>query len=793
VGEEPAAQPTEIVPSGATFKAEGKPSGGPNEGFIDGGSRAVDKAGNIRLDLLDAPADVDQAIRDAARYNSDYQTERRGVVSDGQLLDLADALGIDASFLDAKKVGDAFTAEEIVAARMLLVESASQVKNMMAAAAEGGDVVELAKAIARHEMIQGKVAQATAEWGRAGHAFQLLSKVSKETDVDALNTLLKENTGRSYDQLMQMAALGRNLQTPSQVSRFVQATKNQRISRALVYYYTNALISGPFTHAVYVLGNQLRSALMPVETATQAAIGSARSLVMTDPDRVYWKEVGASLDGLMYGTPAAFRPALDAFKAGQQLPLPGQKLYTNPWGTYQPLIPAAIDNAVGLPGRSVAAIHQFSRVVFYEQFLRRLATRQAMAEGLSGDELTGRIAKLISSPPDEMMQNAADRADTEMFQRRSSFTGPLAAISRATDNYPLAKLFFPFIKIGVEIQRETFVKRTPLGLLSPEVRGQLLMREGGAAFDEAAGKQVLGLSLLGAGVGFAATGITTGYGPTDPKARSSWLLTHQPYSVTIGNLSVPYQGLGPPGKLLQFGADLFETHHYWDEKDGAALAASYVKAVARATLDESFFTDMTSLNDAISDPGRHGARWLTGFAAGFVPYSSFLGQTNRHIIDPYSKDVSPGIEGIFDNIRARIPVASWDIPNRVDMFGEDIPSRGIYGGFMPELRWHNDPTAQWLNRIQVGPGRVDRSIWGVRLTELQYHDLQQQSGRLSKQLLDAVREQLQGQPRGVQLKEIDRLIGEARSATRKQIAMQSIGSDNDIVAKAVKLKEQAFQ
>jgi hypothetical protein len=76
---------------------------------------------------------------------------------------------------------------------------------------------------------------------------------------------------------------------------------------------------------------------------------------------------------------------------------------------------------------------------------------------------------------------------------------------------------------------------------------------------------------------------------------------------------------------------------------------------------------------------------------------------------------------------------------------------------------------------------------------LQYHDLQQQSGRLSKQLLDAVREQLQGQPRGVQLKEIDRLIGEARSATRKQIAMQSIGSDNDIVAKAVKLKEQAFQ
>jgi hypothetical protein len=56
------------------------------------------------------------------------------------------------------------------------------------------------------------------------------------------------------------------------------------------------------------------------------------------------------------------------------------------WQTYQ------------LPYRSVAAIHSFGVSVRYYQNVYRYATRQALSEGLAGDALRTRIAKLTTDP-----------------------------------------------------------------------------------------------------------------------------------------------------------------------------------------------------------------------------------------------------------------------------------------------------------------------------------------------------------------------------------------------------------
>jgi hypothetical protein len=65
---------------------------------------------------------------------------------------------------------------------------------------------------------------------------------------------------------------------------------------------------------------------------------------------------------------------------------------------------------IGFPGKSVAGIHQFGRVIFYEQHLQRLATRQAIDEGLQGNALSARVARLTSNPSVDMMREAADAA-----------------------------------------------------------------------------------------------------------------------------------------------------------------------------------------------------------------------------------------------------------------------------------------------------------------------------------------------------------------------------------------------
>jgi hypothetical protein len=175
------------------------------------------------------------------------------------------------------------------------------------------------------------------------------------------------------------------------------------------------------------------------------------------------REAGAALHGITEGFKNALVPALESFKAGQQMPLPGQKGFSNPWGgAYASPFPDAVNNVIGFPGKSVAGIHQFGRVIFYEQHLQRLATRQAIDEGLQGNALSARVARLTSNPSVDMMREAADAADSDMFQRHGNFNSLTRAIEGWTDKYALAKLMFPFVKIGMEITRKQFVEYSPL-------------------------------------------------------------------------------------------------------------------------------------------------------------------------------------------------------------------------------------------------------------------------------------------------------------------------------------------
>jgi hypothetical protein len=50
-------------------------------------------------------------------------------------MELADALGMDFQRLNQRKIGDAFNAEQIMAARKLLIESATEVSAAMKRAA----------------------------------------------------------------------------------------------------------------------------------------------------------------------------------------------------------------------------------------------------------------------------------------------------------------------------------------------------------------------------------------------------------------------------------------------------------------------------------------------------------------------------------------------------------------------------------------------------------------------------------------------------------------------------------
>lgn len=748
------------------------------------GSRLVDKAGNIRLDNLSQPDDIDDAIRGAASRNSDFRPERRGRLSDGEVLDLAEALGRDPAFLDAKKIGDAFNAEEVMAARRLLVASATAVRDEMQRVAWGADPLDLARLIARHEMIQGKVAQATAEWGRAGRSFRAL--MEGQPAADQLAEFLKQNSGRTLYQIQEMAKLGQSLDTPAQVSKFIADTRFGKVRRAIVYYWVNALISGPVTHLRYSVGNALNALWMPlVETPVAAVIGRLRGA----EDRVYLGESLAQIYSLAKGTADGWKAGYEAFRANRSPPLPGERVPAQFLGEQQTPIPGMIGTAIGVPGRSVAAIHSFFKAIRYEQQIQALAFRQAMREGLEGDAFANRIAELTTSPTDAMTEAATRTALKELYMAPTEYHSVMGALVRAS-NHPSAgglalKILAPFLKIGSQVTRNAFMERTPLGLANKEIRGNVL--SGTAATDLQLAKMTAGIGLAATAVMMTMQGLVTGDGPSDPNRRAVWLLSHRPNSIRIGDVTIPYQGLGNLGMLLRFAANMTETAQGWHEEDGGKLAIGFLEGFTKSVLDENFMRGVKDALDAVYHPTEYGPSFLRSFAANWLPYSIGLGQVAR-VIDPYSREDRT----LLTAAEARIPLLSERLQPRRDRFGEPIPNiTGLPHGLGGAARYAADPTVETMERLQLGIGPIGRKVRGVALDDRQYDDLQRIAGRLAKIRLDAFAglPQFREMPPEMQIDLIHKTISQARESARTLLLMQNPA----LIAAAVAAKTAALK
>jgi hypothetical protein len=760
-------------PANAVNRASTEPPESAHAKF-DTDTKFIDRAGNIRLDNLSTPEDVNQVIRDAAQENGDFLEARRGVMSDGDVLTLAESLGMDPAMLNRRKIGQAFNAEQIRAARKLLVQSATHVRDLMDKAADGTDqdVINYAEARARHQMIQEQVAGITAEAGRALRAFQ---KMEGFTEAQALGEFLKAQTGKDLFQLKQEAQLGKTLDSAEKVSKFVNDSKKQTVRNMILEYYINSLISGPITHLRYSVGNALNALWTPlVETPVAAAIGAFRG----EGERVYLGEAGAQLHGLLKGSKDGMYAAATAFKTGVSPLLPGEKV--------SPLlmdrtnaIPGKIGKVINIPSKSVAAIHSFFKSIRYEQNIQALAYRAAMSEGLKGDAFVNRVSDLTVSPSESMMENATASALKELYMSPTDYHSAMGALTRFTNQSLLAKIIVPFMKIGSQITRNAFVERTPLGLGSSKIRTTL--SEGGAGRDFQLAKMAAGVALMGTTALLAAEGKATGDGPNDPQKRAVWLLSHSPNSIQIGSITVPYQGLGHLGMLMRFSANMYETASEWGKEDDGKLALSFLEGVNKSVLDENFMRGLKDMLDAVYHSEEYGNNYLKNFATNWLPFSVGLGQVARKI-DPYHRET----RDILDAAWAKIPVVSEGLFPHRDMFGNPIPNGG------PIQSYLNDPVVQRMNSLQIGVGRVEKKINGVELTPQQYDDYARISGKLAKTMLNnIVTPNFAALPQGQQIKIIKETIDHARETARNMVKFNP--ANQNILRQMIANKQALFK
>jgi hypothetical protein len=696
---------------------------------------AVDRAGNINLDRIATGDDVKQVIREAAEANGGFIEARRNVMTLAETEALARAAGVTTDTLLQRKVGTAFNAEEAVAARSLLVQSAENVFELSRKARIGSaeDLIAFQEALTRHSAIQEQVAGITAEAGRALSAFRI--PVAGAREAEQIAEIMGRFGGR--DSIERLADLVGKLETPEQVSRFVMDSRKATTKDMLLEGWINALLSNPTTHTANIASNTVTSFLSLPETAVAAAIGRAReALTGVQGERVFAGEVQARLYGMAQGSSDGLRAALRAYV--DEMPTGVGKLDTG-----RPrAIPSATVRIMGqdveiggkqvrIPGRLLQAEDELFKAIAYRQELNVQAYRLASVEKLEGDAFAARVQQLTETPTPEMAQAARAYADYQTFNSQLGYMGQ--AINRLANEYAAARIVVPFVRTPINILKYAG-ERTPLGLMSQTVRDNLAGKNGAVARDTQIARLTVGAAIMTTAALLASDGTITGFGPKDPEERALWLLSgKQPYSVRIGDMYYSYTRFDPFATIIGATADAVAVSKAMTADEEAKVGELLFASITNNLVNKSFLSGLSDVLSAIHEPGRYGDKFLGRLAASTVPAG--IGQVAR-TEDPYIRDV----RSMTDSVAARLPGFSAGLQVKRDIWGNPIMREGALG---PDLlspvyqtRVKQDRVTDELIRLKVFPGPVDRKIGGQELTPKQYDDYARIAGRLAREQLE---------------------------------------------------------
>lgn len=727
----------------------------PATAYDDWNNAVVSKVGNIRVDKLNSPQEIGQALKIAENVAGGFDAARRGKISFAETQALAQDLGMTADDLLARRKGQAFNAEEAYAARAIVAKSGSELVSLARRIQRAGDepgselLAAFQKAFVRHAAIQEQVSGATAEAGRALSAFRMMAN-SKDAHGRILEGMV--NSGGGPGRLKQAADAIIDLEAdPANLNRFIEKASKPKFKDKLIEVWYNFLLSGPQTHVVNTLSNTLTSLGQLPEHAVAAGVGAARRALRRDAtDRVLFGEVGARSVGLLQGTKEGVRMFVTALRSGEpadfvtKLEHQGQKAVSGLKG-----------EVLRLPSRFLTAEDELFKGIARRMELNGQAVRKASKEGLKGQEAKDRAAELMANPTDDMMLSALEYGRYATFQSKlGTFASKIAA---ATNDYPILKLVLPFVRTPTNLFK-FFLERSPAAPLMREFRKDFAA--GGAKRDLAVAKVMVGSGMGAMMAELAGKGIITGSPPTDDNKRrlmeaNGW----QPYSVKIGDTYYSYKRLDPFALTIGAAADMATlseglTDGELDDKAGIAVAS-----IIGNLSNKTWLSGVSDLLAAADDPERYGSAFIKRLA-GSVSVPTGVAQFTR-TMDPTARE-TPDVASAVQN---RIPGLSDNLLPKRDVWGRPIVSEGGVGPDIMSPIWtredRKDPITQEVLRVDGTISKPQKK----GLTPEQYDRLQAAIGPTARTWLG----QLFASPRYRAMSREDQAeeIGKVMTAARK--------------------------
>lgn len=669
---------------GKITRASQQTQGATPEGIVEGvkGQNALvpERKFEINFARIEGPDDIKNlmdVMANSPQLQKSLQTATRGVRDNRTTLTAA--TDIDGfSDLMTRRSGNAFNAEQVVAARKVyydttekLMEAAKRAANP---AASDIDQFNFRKMIAIHHAVQKEFLGVRAEAGRALQAWSIPVGGSGPERVKMLEQVLDEFGGpeASKDLAKRIAAAGNRL-TTDQLNAITTKAWGARTLDAASEAWTLGLLTNPTTHVVNMTSNML----------TALSLGGERLMAAGVKDSgIPIQEGLAYFHGLMQAQKEAFANAAKAFRTGEvgmgmgKVELPRVRAtsqetlqatgFMEPFGVAMDYYGQMLSKYAG---GALAAGDEYAKTMLYQAQLKALATRQAVAKGLQGQEMKKFIADTAANPSQQMRADAIQFANYGTYTKELGKTGQ--GIQRMIAANPGLRFIAPFIRTPVNIFKYTF-ERTPLAFMSKQFREDFVA--GGVRGAQAKAKLGMGASIMAMGVDMSMNGQITGAGPADPKTRAALRRTGwQPYSIKIGDTYYSYARFEPLATILGMSADMseilsnYEAYDIQQQDTVDKLGVAMVTAIGNQVVGKTFLSGFADLTELFADPARYGPQYLQRYAGSIVPAG----------VAAIERAIDPQMEYVFnemDAIKSRIPGLSSQVPNKQNIWGEDIKS-----------------------------------------------------------------------------------------------------------------------
>ncbi len=700
-------------------------------------SRSSDINFNLRNYNLEHITDSDELIRviDYIGSKTDNFTAARGGgpesfdqtiknVKNSSLEELEQIIGY--------KLGDGVTPARVAGARIMLQESADNLRKMAlqvrAGEADVGFQLKFRQAISSHVGVQQAVAGMAADSGRALSAW----RIPVGADMGKGSSIYRSQLQTAVDRYGGEKAIAKLADVILDSKDLTQVTK--RLGKVhfanktdlILEYWINSLLSSPATHVVNMASNQIVAGLAVPEKFLAATFGKVLkpldNLAITGDgmfrqtdEAVQYGEVMGQMYGMAAGMRDGFRLAYKALKSGETSD-PAMKYEARKYNAFSsenindmagPLfdIKAGSNVAKGLdffgdwvirlPSRFLGAEDEFFKSVGYRMELNSLAYRTAKSEGLEGAKFSARIRELVENPTEEIHLGAVDASKYQTFTNDLGASGRDA--QKFINNFPPAKVILPFVRTPTNIIKYT-AHRTPFNKqMWADVKA------GGIKRDVALARMSMGTSALFMGYNMALDGKVTGRGPENAEQRKALMLTGwQPYSyISDDGTYFSYNRADPVGMFLGLSADTAEAIKYAATPDSAALVYSAITAVASNVKNKSYMDGIANFIKAADDFERYGESYSQRLVASFTPATSLMGQIER-TLDPTLSEVN----SVRDRIWSRTPTLSKNLFPRRNIWGDPIILEGGLGwDFVSPVytsRAKNDPVADEIVKQESG-------------------------------------------------------------------------------------------